>query len=87
MVRAGAIQRERDREAETERRRVKEQRQYEAAVARTRVRIGDRVTVTNGTYRGKAGVVETKRSHLFVVVFDGGGHAQLASTSLRKVAG
>lgn len=51
----------------------------------SKVKVLDRVLVTAGIYKGKTGIVQNRRSNLYVVVFDGGGHAQLAATSLKRV--
>ncbi len=51
----------------------------------TRLKTGDRVTVKAGIHTGKTGVIQTKRSIMFVVVFDGGGHSQLPASLLRRV--
>lgn len=50
-----------------------------------RLKIGDRVLVTAGTHKGKTGLIDTRRSTAWVVVFDGGGYAQLASGQIKRV--
>lgn len=50
-----------------------------------RIKVGDRVLVIAGQFKGKAGKIDIRRSVYWVVAFDGGGSAQLASSQLRKI--
>jgi len=50
-----------------------------------RLKVGDRVEVIAGRHKGKRGTVDTRRSVSWVVLFDGGGSAQLSSSQIRKI--
>jgi len=51
----------------------------------SKIKIGDRVVVTSGKYKGLTGTIETKRSTAWVVAFRGGGSAQLLSSQIRRI--
>jgi len=53
----------------------------------SRLKIGYRVVVLDGAHKGKHGTIASRSGGVAIVRFDGGGSAQIASSSLRKVEG